>query len=221
MERFSSLKYKVHLATEPLDKAFPDLFRLPEFKKLKLRKDIDWQKLVKYICLLYDPGTDLAKEFQNDLKERKEAAAIEAGFEREANGKWSKTLTQAMNIKDEEIHGATMAFLKQFRNHEWTDIVATEQELDEFQGLRFKAINDETSDLYGDAKKKDGLMDSAAKRRSALKILYAQFYGDHSDLEAPEFEEMIAPENAERIVATMEPPYKEIKPEIADHVLSD
>lgn len=220
MERFSSLRFPVHRVTDPLDKAFPDLFRLQEFKKLKLRADIDWQKLVKYICFMYDPKSDLIQEFQGELKERKEAAAVEAGFEREPNGKWPKALLAGMEIKDPEIHAAIMAFLKIFKNHEWTDIVVTEQELYEFQSLRFKAINDESSDIYGDAKKKDGLMASASDRRASLKILRAEFYGDNKDLEAPEFDEMITPENAERILATMPPPYEEIKPE-AQSVLPD
>lgn len=217
MERFASLRFPVHKATDRLDKLFPDLFRITEFKKLKLRDD--WEKLVKYVCFLYDPESDLIKEFQ-ELKERKIAAATEAGFERGPGGKWSKQLQAVMDIRDEEMHGVIIAFLKIFKNPEYTDIVVTEQELDEIQSMRFKAIDDKSEDLYGDAKKKDILMDSAARRRASLKILKLQFYGDNKDLEKPEFEEMITPENAERILATMPPPYEEIKPETT-HVFSD
>lgn len=213
MERFSNLKFNVTKAQGALDKAFPDLFRIPEFKKLKLRKDIDWDKLVKYICLMYDPGSDLIQEFQDELKERKEAAAVEAGFEREGSGKWSDSLTRVMTIKDEEVHAATMAFLKIFRRPEYTDIVVTEQEYYEFQALRFKPI-DEGGDVYGDAKKKDILMEAANKRQERLKILYTGFYGKNTDLIAPEFDEPIRPETAERILSTS--PYEMLKEEAAD-----
>lgn len=205
MERFASLKFPVHRVTEPLDKAFPVLFRIPEFKKLKLRKDGD--KIVKYICLLYDPGSDLQTEFQ-ELKDRKDAAAIEAGYVREASGKWSKDLLSIMQIKDEGVHAAIIAFLKIFRSDDWTKIIITTQERDEFQELRFRAINDDTSDLYGDAKKKDGLMDSVDKRDAALKVYKASFYGDSKDLEAPEFEEPMTPETSERILASLPAPYE-------------
>ncbi len=211
MERFASLKFKVTQAKESLDIAFPDLFRLPEFKAL--RDKADWQKLVKYICFLYDPGSELIQEFQN-LQERKEAAAIEAGYLRDKSGNWPDELVEAMAINNAEIHAAIMAFLKIFRNHEWTDIAVTEQELEEFQNLRLWAINKEGKDIYGDAKKKDDLMRSVSDRRASLKVLKQQFYGDNKDVEAAEFEEMITPETAERIIASMPAPWKEIKPEV-------
>ena len=209
MDRFERLRFKVHKTKEPLNKVFPDLFRQPELKKITLRKD--WDRIVRYIVFMYDPGSDLIQEFPSELKDRKEASAIEAGFTRQANGKWPAELIKIMEIRDEQVHAAIIAFLKIFRNDDWVDIVVTEQELEEFQALRFKAINDETSDLYGDAKKKDGIMDSVEKRKAALKIFRSQFFGDNKDLEKPEFEEMMTPENAERMLANMPPPYEEIK----------
>lgn len=216
MERFASLKFKVTQTKDRLDKAFPELFRLQEFQNLKAKND--WEKLVKYICLLYDPGCELAQEFQ-DLQERKEAAAIESRYERDKLGNWPPELIDAMEIKDREIHAAIMAFLKIFRNHEWMDIIVTEQEMYERQALRLWAISNVGKDIYGDAKKKDELMESVSTRRANLKVLKAQFYGDHKDVEKAEFDEMITPENAERILATMTPPWEEIREE-ATNVLS-
>ena len=207
MERFSSLRFKVHKA-DSLDKSFPELFKLPEFKRLKIRPD--WEKIVRYICFLYDPDSELVKEFP-DLTERKEAAATEAGYTRDEQGKWPIPLKMIMDIRDEEVYEAILEFLKIFRNHEWTDIVVTEQEMWEFQKLRLQAIDPEEGDVYGAARKKDDLMEAVSKRRASLKLLYAAFYGDNKDLEAPEFEEMITPENASRILETMGAPYEEIK----------
>lgn len=214
MARFDSIRFKVHKADDQLDRAFPELFRIPEFQKLRLRPN--WEKVVKYICFLYDPDTDLAQEFQSDLTERKEAAAVEAGFTRDDRDKWPEDLRRIMAIKDEDVHAAIIAFLRIFNNHEWTDIVVTEQEIWEFQALRFKAIEEkDNNDLYGDAKKKDTLMAAVKDRRANLKVLYRQFYGDHEDLERPEFDEMITPENAERILATMPPSYEEERPDVS------
>ncbi len=207
MDRFSGLRFRAHQRTELPDKAFPELFRLPEFKKLKLRPD--WDRVVDYICYLYDPESDLIQEFP-DLQARKEAAATEAGYTRDGKG-WPKPLELIMQIRDEDVYKAIIGFLKIFRNHEWTDIVVTEQEMWEFQELRFQAIDEEEGDIYGAAKKKDLLMKAVSDRRASLKTLYAQFYGDNVDLEAPEFAEMMTPENAERILATMEPPFEEVR----------
>lgn len=207
MDRFSSLRFKVHQAQVPLDKAFPQLFRLQEFKKLKLRPD--WEAITRYICFLYDPESELVQEFP-DLSARKEAAATEAGYVREGE-KWPPSISLIMNMRDEDVYYAILEFLKIFKNHEWTDIVVTEQEMWEFQKLRLAAIDKEESDIYGAAKKKNELMQAVSDRRKLLKSLYAAFYGDNEDLEAPEFEEQITPENAERILATMEPPYQEEK----------
>lgn len=206
-DRFSSLRFKVHTVEDQLDKEFPDLFRLPEFKKLKVRPD--WDRIVRYICYLYDPGSELIQEFP-ELQERKEAAATEAGYVRNGN-KWPEQLQLIMEQRDADVRKAILAFLKLFRNHEWTDIVVTEEEMDQFQGLRMQAIDEDESDIYGQAKKKNELMEAVAKRRASLKTLYAAFYGDNVDLEAPEFDEMITPENAERILATMEPPFEEVR----------
>ncbi len=209
MDRFASLKFKVHLAKFPLDREFPELFRLSEFKKIREDRS-DWDRVVRYIVYLYDPGSPLIQEFQNDLKERKEAAAIEAGYIRRVNGAWEDSLVEIMAIKDKDVYYAIMAFLKIFKNHEWVDIVVTEQELFDFQRLRFAPIDESGKDIYGDAKKKDGMMVSAGDRRASLKILYGQFYGDNKDVQAAEFEEMITPENAERILKTMPAPYVEV-----------
>jgi hypothetical protein len=212
MDRFSSLKFNFTKATKSLDVEFPDLFRLKEFNKLRLRRDIDWQKLVKYIILMYDPNSELIREFQ-ELKERKDAAAVQAGFDRIGGGRWPKELIAVMEMRNEITHAAIMAFLKIFRNNDFTNIIVTEQELWEFQGLRFQAINDKTSDLYGDAKKKDGIMDSVEKRTEALKTYYSSFYGDNKDLIAPEFEEPMTPETSERILSTLPVPFEEVKEE--------
>lgn len=215
MDRFSSLRYPVHTATQPLDKAFPELFKYGEFKKLRLRKSSDWEKVAKYIVFLYDKGSALTFEFQSDLKARKEAAAIEAGFTREASGNWPKEVVAIFEIDDADVHGAIMCYLRIQNNDVWTDIVVTENELEEFQALRMTTIKKgkagEEQDIFDAAKKKDLLMKACDTRVKALKNRYAEFYGDHKDVQAAEFSEMITPENALKLLAGTKP-WQEVEP---------
>lgn len=213
-ERFSSLRYPFHKkAGQPLDVAFPGLFKNEEFRRLKKRPS--WEKIAKYILVLYDHNTDLLHEYPV-LRDRKEAAALEAGYLKDRKDAWPEEIETIMAIRDQASYDAIMCFLK-IQNHAvWTNIVVTEQELDEFQSLRFMSIDmgkkkkdkDEAevanADIYEAAKKKNTLMEACNDRITLLKSLYEQFYGDsQKDLQSVEFSEMITPENAERILAKM------------------
>jgi hypothetical protein len=226
MERHASLKYPVFQAKQPLDKAFPKLFRIEEFKNLLHREN--WSQIAKYICVLYDKGTELLQEYPSELQLRKESAAIEAGWKKQGK-KWPEEIQSIFDIKDSDVYNATLAFLKDQNHVIWTEIVITEQELFEFQKLRFMSIEtgekrrktkdgeeeyQEQSkgakkDVYEAANKKDELLESCEKRIKYLENLYQKFYGDSkSELMNAEFSEMILPETAERIFADIEPPYE-------------
>lgn len=216
MDRYSSIKYKVHLAEGPLDKAFPELFRHKEFAKLKTRRDCD--NLVKYIMFLYDKNTQLIHEYQTDLKERKFAAAKDAGYYRKTGGTWGKEIQDVMDIQDHDATAAIMKFLKIQRHNVWTEIVVTEQELFDYQVMRFtpvgkkgkKSTADDEKKIIESTVKKEALRKACNERIAALEVLYEQFFGDNKDLIAAEFEEAIRPETAERIILA-DKPYEEIK----------
>jgi len=246
-ERFSSLKYNFTKAHQPLDVAFPSLFKFPEFKRL-----LQWsqyEKITKYILVLYDRNTDLLHEFQSDLKARKEAAAIEAGYVKDRDGEWPDEVQGMMDIKNKAVYDAILCFLK-IQNHSvWTNIVVTEQELEEFQKLRFWSIDTGTrkkpkkkrkakegeevqeeeeqqgvaqTDVYDAAKKKDILMEACNERIKVLKNLYQEFYGDsQKDLQNAEFEEAIKPENATRILEQMAKAVEKEEVTEPEYVLSD
>lgn len=228
-DRFSSLKYPFQKATQPLDVAFPSLFKYPEFRKLKQWGT--WEKMTKYILVLYDRNTDLLHEFQSDLKARKDAAALEAGYVKTKEDHWPDDIRAIMNIRHQACYEAILCFLRDQNHAVWTNIVVTEQELDEFQRLRFMSIDtgekkkkkakkkregeedleDDTPketaavDIYEAAKKKDILMAAVNERIKVLKNLYQEFYGDsQNDLKNAEFSEMITPENSSRILEEME-----------------
>lgn len=214
-DRFETLRYKVH-TSDHIDKDFPELFRSAEFKKLRLRPD--YQKLIKYIVFLYDKGTPLTNEYQSDLRARKDAAAIEAGYQK-IDGKWSDDLQKMMDAQDQDGVAAIMQFLKVQRNNVWIEINVTEQELYEFQTLRFAAIASPGKtkgkkaapgkEIYEAANKKDSLKEACDSRIKYLEGLYVQFYGDNKDIQEAEFSEMITPENAERLLEGTKP-WKEV-----------
>lgn len=218
-ERFSRLKFPVHKISEAegFDKQLPELFRLPEFKKLKLLPN--WWKIVRYIVYLYDKNTDLAQEFPNDLKARKEAAALESGYTREGgSNKWPEVLEEIMGMKHKDVYTAIVAYMRLQDSPLLSDIHATEQEFYDFQERRLRPIEDDD-----DLKQRDLLMEMCKKRRVAIDSMKSEFYGDHRDVQNAEFSEMITPEKAERILDSMDPPYKEIRPEMEGqtHVLAD
>ncbi len=216
MDRYSSIKYKVHLATGPLDKAFPELFKHKEFAKLKTRRDCD--QLVRFIMFLYDKNTQLIHEYQTDLKERKFAAAKDAGYYQKAGGGWGAEIQAVMDIQDHDATAAIMQFLKMQKHNVWTEIVVTEQELFDYQVMRFtpvgkrgkKSTAEDEKKIIESTVKKEALRKACNERIVALESLYEQFFGDNKDLIAAEFEEQIKPETAERIILESKP-YEEIK----------
>lgn len=219
-ERYSQLKYKVHLTDKALDVAFPALFRSPEMKRLKFIKN--WSKVVKYIVFMYSKETGLIPEFPSELKARKEAAAIDAGFERDLVGAFPQDIQEIMDIQNKDVTAAILAYLKHQSHMVWMEIQVTEQELFDFQKLRFMTIDTGTKklkkkkgeevevndlnspsekDIYDAARKKDELLEACEKRIKYLESLYNQFYGDSKkELMESEFTEMITPENAERLM---------------------
>lgn len=221
MARFDSLKYAVHKVKpgEFVDKAIPELFKIPEFKALRSSKKhaADFSRVTKYVIYLYDKDSDLIHEFSNNLQARKDAAAVEAGFERH-NGKWPKHVQDIMDVKDKEVNSAIMAFLRDQKHYVWAEICVTSQELDEFQALRFSSVskkgkNNSDSDIIDAANKKEKLKAACESRIKSLETLYKQFFEDNRELQTAEWEEMISPEKAERIMKKTEAPYEVVKDE--------
>jgi len=216
MDRYSALKYKVHLNPYPVDKTFPELFNDPVLKKIKLS-----DKVVRYIIFLYSKDTGLVHEHPSDLQARKDQAARDAGFQLYA-GKWPAEIQEVMDIRNQDAYTFIMAFLRKQKHNIWTELCVTEQELFEFQSLRFATIGsdksskkkktaEEDKDILVAAEKKEKLLKACNDRIKHLEVLYEQFYGDNKDLQVAEFEESITPEKAERILELMPAPYEEIK----------
>lgn len=224
MARFDSLPFPVHklASDEPVDKVCAKLFTFAEFKKLRSRAD--YNRLVKYIVYLYSDTSDLLHE-NKKLEDRKDAAAKEAGYERvlkskadSESGKWPKNILTVMEMKDSDAHAAIMAYLKHIKNYIFTEICVCEQELEEFQKLRMEAIGGKKGegDRIKQAADKDKLKEASDLRIKSLPGLYKEFYGDNDDVKKAEFEEMITPETAVKILES-KPPWEEEK----DGILSN
>lgn len=204
MKRYSAIRFKP-----------ADLFRHKAFQKLKSRPDCD--KLVLYILYLYSKDSELIQEFENDLKARKDEAAKDAGYQK-VGGNWDKELQKAMDIRDNDVHDAIMQLLKMQRHDTWMDICTTEQELFEFQSMRLAPVTkgkvkknptvEEEKLAIESTLKKGTLMKACDERRARLVSLRAEFFGDNKDVQEAEFTEAITPEKAERILASLPPPYE-------------
>lgn len=233
-DRYATLKYRVDKEYDkPLDVVFPELFRSLEMRKVKQYGE--WEKIVKYIVFMYTKGTPLVEEYPSDLQARKEAAALDAGYTKTTKNEWPVVIKDIMAIRNDISYHAIMAWLRQQKHVVWTEIVVTEEELFEYQKLRFMSIETgerkkrkrvkengeynteeadvrdiDDKDIFEAAKKKDALMAACDARIKALEILYVQFYGDSKkDLMDVEFEEMITPERSDRLFSA--PPWEEIK----------
>ena len=195
-DRFERLKYPVHqfspehdLSKEP---RFKILFNYPEFKHYAEKdgpKRKYLNKLVRYICFLYDPHSELQDEFPN-LTERKEAAAIEAGFTRNKSEEFPKIVQDIFDFTDLEAVAMILRFLKHFKSYLWTEIATQEHELEKYTAMRW--LNDDTN-----AQK---LLLVCQNIRKSLDENKKEFFDGDTNLQKKVIE-MITPENAHRIFA--------------------
>lgn len=195
-ERFSKLRFKIDKleAGDAIELAYP---ALADNKEFRAYKGYAKPKLIKYIVFLYDPNSDLVDEFEI-LQDRKDAAAIEAGYTRGETGDWSKAIKEIMTLKNDEARAMILRFLKTIHNHVWTEICLLEQELDVYNAMRMEPLPiDSKRDNAELLAKRDNLMSMCEKRVRALELHKMKFYADHDDLrEMAEDDIPINPENA-------------------------
>jgi hypothetical protein len=132
-----------------------------------------------------------------------------------------------MDIQDPVATSAIMQLLKMQRHNVWTEIIITEQELFEYQSLRFTPVGKKKAKrgspidekmIIESTVKKEALLKACNQRISILENLYAQFFGDNVDLQAAEYDEQVRPEIAERLFSDVKP-YEEDKS--MTHVLAN
>lgn len=223
------LKYRVDKITpeDDLRKTLPKLISIPEFEQFYNTRAASRQwrnSIIKYIGLIYDHKSELLSEYPRNLEKRKDAAAEMAGFVRDETGNWKDSYQEFIQVKPNRVP-LILAFLKDQNNYLWTEIVTTEQELEEFQTIRWKKITTtktrkrrgkgkegednfltidiEDKDLFDATSKKDKLMDACEKRLTRLEELYKRFYRDNADVHKAVQDMPITPENALELLANV------------------
>lgn len=198
-KRYGRLKYAIHELEpgESLEQAFPVLFQHKAFARFKGPKR---DMIIAYVIYLYDPGSDLYEEF-DDLADRKDAAAVEAGFKRNEKGEWPKAIKDVMTFKNQEARAMILQYLIICNNNVWQEMQIVEEELYRLNAMRLEPLpelkNKDSADLYA---KRDKLMEMSEKRVEVMGLLKKQFYADNADLVKTVEEEPISPENVLRIL---------------------
>jgi hypothetical protein len=198
-ERFGRLRFRVDKLKpgESIDVKFPALCDNQEYRTYSGHKR---DGLIKYICFLYDPGSDLVDEFES-LADRKDAAATEAGFKRNNNGDWTSQVKGFMDLSDDQARAMILRFLKIIHHHIWTEMCILEQELEVYNKMRLEPLpTDSKRDNAELLAKRDNLMVMCEKRVKALEMHKMNFYGDNEDLKELTEEQLITPENAYEVM---------------------
>lgn len=176
--RFDGLKYPVHELSED-DRAVTTWPELLTYKAIKNRID-DWSskrldQVVRYVILLYDPDSDLIKEFPN-LQERKEEAARLVSLD--LQDEFTKAV---MNCSDVKVTDIILTFIGEIyhnrRLREWHVLC---QELDYLTKRRFKFGEDkENFETISERKK---LREECERIHQAMDLLEEEMFSGDKDL---------------------------------------
>jgi len=219
-ERFSKLRFPVHKIPpeKDLTQAVPNLFVYNEFKKFAHEHK---SLIIRYICFLYDPGSDLITDFQEDMEARRNAAAVAAGIERNGD-KWPKWFELSINFEKEEVKKVLveegtddskpiyknerkitrdkdlimmiLRFIRIFRNRIWIEICTLEVEYDRMTKQRWEGVGLNDPQKIKQAADLSNVCDGHLVK---LNSFYNEFFGD-KDLEDNVIE-MMTPENLDRL----------------------
>ncbi len=211
-ERFSKLKHPVHKITA---KTPDELFdQLPGLRRFFQRVTVDkvtgypvsrnktpegtvgshffnlpedLVKFIKYVVYVYNPDSDLVTDYA-DLRPRKEAAAIEAGWKREPHGDWPPFIEEIFTLKNKIAAQHILDYLKILKSNLWMEIVQLQEDIDYMNDVRMRdralAIKENYSDKVKDSNDK-------------LQVNIKKFYAEHGDLKNATVKEIfpISPEN--------------------------
>lgn len=224
MNLYEELKYRVDLIE---DDNLPDevahILKIPNFRKFytsKRRHPAYKHRVIKYIGMMYDPKSPFPVEYL-DLEKRKMAVAYECNFTEwgERGSKFREEYQEFIDVSSELAITLILSFLKDMHYDVWTEIQTTEQELWEYQKLRWEQISTKETktgkskksgeegetytydkdiadkDIFEAAKKKEALLDASKKRREYLKELYEEMYADNVDVKAAVRQIPVSPEN--------------------------
>lgn len=171
---------------EDLINKFSQLKKWPEFYEFEGTPggELNRNKLIRYINILYSPGSRLIKKHKNNLLARKEDAAHFAGFDLKKKDEREKVEMDLFQVKNEKVLKMIMRFIILQKNPLWSSIVTTESAFYEYQEIILDPLSKEDEKKRTDAaKNKSVLMDECDKMLVRLKGYYQEFFGDDIDLQ--------------------------------------
>jgi hypothetical protein len=149
----------------------------------------DLVKFIKFVIFVYDPDSDYVTEYPDELRLRKEAAAIEAGWVREEiSGEWPDWIKDIFELKDKVAVRYILDFLQVKKNNIWREIVLLQEELEHIYLSRATDFQSAIKNNYDI---------SAKKRIEELSVLFKRFFAEHADLKKVTEKDLfpVSPEN--------------------------
>jgi len=168
---------------EDLVNKFPLLKRYEEFSTFEGTPggELNRNKVIRYINLLYSAKSELVKTYKDDLQIRKEEAARIVGFEKKEIEKVENDLYQ---LKNEKIVKMIMRFLVIQNVRLWTTICSIEQSFYQTSELLMSPLNQEgeDKDKYAAAVKQRPLRSEMIDMNEQLDSLYDKMFNDNLDV---------------------------------------
>lgn len=189
---FTSLTFPIHNVSKDVLNKVPRLELIASFKEYKGKhKD----RLIKYICYLYDPHSPL-KEFFPDMVRRKEQAAILAGFDLEDN-KTKDIVEGMMSLKNKGVLRMIDEYLRFVNSRTWSMIVSNEETFYEYQRKLLRSVEAERDkDLLQALQIKGKIMEDLDNINERLEKYYLKLYaGDEDLVKTITTRQSISPEN--------------------------
>lgn len=140
---FNKLTIKVRTIPKErsLLRAFPELGKHSEFR-VQL-KNINKDKVIRYIVYMYDRNTPFRRKFPDILK-RKVEAAREAGFKVNQEGFFDEEVETFLRCKNDKVNDMTVAYARIHRNFKYSFFITMEES---FYGLMRSVIGGELKDI--------------------------------------------------------------------------
>jgi hypothetical protein len=175
---FASLTFPIHNVDKDLINKVPRLELIPSFKNYKGDfKD----RIIKYICYLYDPNSPL-KEFFPDMLRRKEQAAILSGFDLEDN-RTKDIIEGVMSLKNKGVLSMIDEYLRFVNSRTWSMIVSNEETFYEYQSKLLRSVEAERDkDLLQALQIKGKIMEDLDNINERLEKYYLKLYAGDEDL---------------------------------------
>lgn len=175
---FESMTFPIHNVKGDVVKKVPSLTFIESFVQYEGEHK---NKVIKYICYLYDPNSPL-KEFFPDMSRRKEQAAILSGFNLDDN-RFKDMVIAMMSLKNEVVVVMIDEFLRFVNNRVWSMIISNEETFYEYQRKLLRNVTaDRDKDLLQALQIKGKIMEDLDNINERLEKYYLKLYAGDEDL---------------------------------------